>query len=261
MPDPWLLRIEDIDQARSRPQADRSIIDTLARLGMHSDRPIVWQSHRIQLYEHAFERLEAAGRVYACACSRREIADSRILFAGAPIEGEPVYPGTCRNGLAPGRPGRAWRLRIDPEARIQWTDRAGTETQENLPESVGDFVLRRADGPWAYQLAAVVDDAEQGVTDVVRGEDLAGSTARQIFLQRCLGLERPRYLHLPVVVAADGRKLSKQNGAGSIDDQPPIDALNAAIVHLGLKRIETDALDQFWPIAVDQWQKSRWMAR
>jgi len=253
----WLLRIEDLDHPRSVPGADRGIIDTLARLGMRSDRPVIWQSHREALYRQGFERLREEGWLYGCGCTRREIADSQASPHALAQEAEPIYPGTCRAGLAVGRSARSWRVKVD-HARIGWRDRNGTDHDDDLSVQVGDFVVRRADGLWAYQLAVVIDDAEQGVTDVVRGADLSASTARQIHLQELLGLPRPRYLHLPVVLAADGRKLSKQNGADSVDDLPALDVLNAALTHLGLAAVNCAHLDDFWQEAVRRWLRSHW---
>src|SRR5690606_5165242 len=170
-----------------------------------------------------------------CACTRREIA-AALAAAGVRVDrhAEPVYPGTCREGLPPGRAPRAWRARVDATP-VRWVDRRdGIERIESLPGSCGDFVLLRADGIWAYQLAVVVDDAAAGVTDVVRGEDLASSTARQLRLQQWLGLPNPRHLHVPVVVGEDGEKLSKQNGARALDTRAPLAELAAAARHLGL---------------------------
>jgi glutamyl-Q tRNA(Asp) synthetase len=155
--------------------------------------------------------------------------------------------------MDPTRAARAWRLRVDQAPTIFWRDRLDGPHAENLASSVGDFVIRRADGFWAYQLAVVVDDAEQGVTDVVRGADLTGSTARQIYLQRLLGFKTPHYLHLPVVLAGDGRKLSKQNGAQPVDCAKPIEALNAALAHLGLGTVRARTLEKFWQAAIETW--------
>jgi glutamyl-Q tRNA(Asp) synthetase len=255
----WLLRIEDIDPPRERAGAAQSILADLQALGFDSDSPIEYQSRRSACYAQAFEQLKAGGFVYPCACSRREIADS-VSRAADPREGRAsaVYPGTCRNGLPPGRDARAWRLRVD-DSVIAWQDRSGRAVEQDLGGDVGDFVLRRADGWWAYQLAVVVDDALQGVTDVVRGDDLIESTGRQILLQRLLGLPTPRYLHLPVVAGADGEKLSKQNGATRIDASQPIRALNEAAAHLGLPPAITDSLPDWWRQAVESWRRSRWM--
>jgi glutamyl-Q tRNA(Asp) synthetase len=253
----WLLRIEDLDPPREMPGAARAIVDTLAAFGFAHDGPIEHQSLRHAHYRRAFEQLQAAGRVYPCACTRREIADSVARQGhGRERHGELVYPGTCRHGLPPGRAPRAWRVRVD-DAVIDWTDRSGRSFHERLADEVGDFVLLRADGLWAYQLAVVVDDALQGVTDVVRGDDLIGSTARQILLQRLLGHPTPRYLHVPVVTDARGDKLSKQTGATPLDAADPLPALEAALVHLGLGSTGAKSPDRFWAEATARWARAR----
>jgi glutamyl-Q tRNA(Asp) synthetase len=251
----WLLRIEDIDEARTVTGAAEDIIATLAAFGMRSDGEIVWQSRRKALYESAFAAL--GDRVYPCACSRKEIADSRVALAA---DGAAIYPGTCRAGLVAGRPPRAWRLRVperdDPAAQIIFNDRWQGTVSENLAEAVGDFVLRRADGFWAYQIAVVVDDALQQVTDVVRGADLLESTARQIYLQRLLGVPTPRYLHVPVVANERGEKLSKQTGATALDRHDPVGELYRAAERLGLTLPAGIAsTDRFWAAAVPAWAK------
>lgn len=250
----WLIRIEDIDEGRSVPGAAEDILDLLQRLGMTSDREVVWQSRRKHLYEAAYDRL--AGHVYPCGCNRREIADSRL---GVAPDGAAIYPGTCRHGLAQGRSPRSLRLRV-PDAGddvITFHDRmAGTVTQRLASES-GDFVLKRADGYWAYQLAVVVDDAEQGVTDVVRGADLLDSTPRQIFLQRLLGVPTPRYLHVPVVRNAAGEKLSKQTGALAVrpgDEAGAVAALRESAGFLRLDVPPAGSLAEFWRLAVPAWR-------
>lgn len=255
----WLLRIEDLDPPREARGASVAIVDTLARLGFAHDGEIVHQSARDAAYRGAFEQLTATGRVYPCACTRREVADSVLRNERErPRNAELVYPGTCRNGMPAGREPRAWRVRVDATP-IAWRDRRAGESTERLDETVGDFVLRRADGLWAYQLAVVVDDAWQGVTDVVRGADLRDSTARQVYLQRLLGLPTPRYLHLPVVVDAEGNKLSKQTGAAPIDPRRGVQALNAALGFLGLGGIAAVDPAGFWPEAIARWARSHWM--
>jgi len=236
----WLVRIEDIDPPREQTGAAQAILNTLQRLGLHWDDTPLRQSAHLDRFEHALRSLEAGGQVYPCGCTRREIADSQSSgSAVGALHAERPYPGTCRAGLAPGRQARAWRLRVAPGV-VQFNDRClGSQAQE-VSREVGDFVVRRADGLWAYQLAVVIDDAAQGVTDVVRGADLLGSTARQLLLTRALGLPEPRYMHLPVVLAADGHKLSKQNGALAVDDQPPLHVLGQAMTHLG-KQLGFDA--------------------
>ncbi|MEP7300326.1 MAG: tRNA glutamyl-Q(34) synthetase GluQRS [Caldimonas sp.] len=260
----WLVRIEDLDAPRKVDGAAEAILGQLARCSLRPDEAPLLQSTRTALYERALGQLLATGRAYPCACSRGDLAR-----AAAPAEGdrlrhaELVYPGTCRAGLH-GRPARSIRLRTsgpaaaaDPpeqSGRIAWTDRRLGEISQDVPGAVGDFVLRRADGVWAYQLAVVVDDADQGVTDVVRGEDLAGNTARQIVLQRCLGLATPRYLHTPLVLAANGDKLSKQTGATPLALDSPLDALRRAAAVLGLVPEGTNVAD-WLAAAVAAWRK------
>ena len=232
----WWVRIEDVDRPRCPAGTDRVILAQLAACGLHADAPPLWQSARDAAYAQALEQLVEIGRAYPCACTRADI-DHALAAQGLPHQrfGERIYPGTCRpeHGGLRGRAARAWRLRVAPGA-VQWTDRRlGAQTQDVAAE-VGDFVLRRADGLWAYQLAVVVDDAFQGVTHVVRGEDLVDNTARQIALQRALSLPTPAYLHTPLVHAADGHKLSKQNGARALDLRDPLAALRAAGQVLGL---------------------------
>lgn len=247
----WLVRIEDIDEARTVPGAADAILHDLAALGMRWDSEVVQQSRRKALYRDAFDKLGT--QAYACGCSRKEIADSRIGIAS---DGAAVYPGTCRNGLAPGKVARAYRLRVpDGEsACIGFDDRwVGTVTQR-LDREVGDFVLKRADGFWAYQLAVVVDDADQGVTHVVRGADLLDSTARQIYLQRLLALPTPHYMHVPVVTNAAGEKLSKQTGALALDLARPVEELMAAAQFLQLPVSRANSIDDFWAQATALWR-------
>jgi glutamyl-Q tRNA(Asp) synthetase len=247
----WLVRIEDIDEARTVPGASDAILHDLAALGMQWDGEVVYQSRRKALYQAAFEKL---GRhVYTCGCSRKEIADSRIGIAG---DGAAVYPGTCRNGLAPGKQPRAYRLRVPDgdNACIRFEDRWYGTVMQRLDREVGDFVLKRADGFWAYQLAVVVDDADQGVTHVVRGADLLDSTARQIYLQHLLGVPTPQYMHVPVVTNDIGEKLSKQTGAHALDLTRPVDELIAAARFLQLPVSSANSVDDFWKQAVPAWR-------
>ena len=246
----WLLRIEDLDPPRTVPGAARRLVQTLARLGLQPDGPILWQSQRDERYAAALARLQSAGRVYGCSCSRSDMAAAAQARSG-PVN---VYLGTCRGG-APG-PIRALRLRVAP-GEVAVTDRWHGRIVQDVAGEVGDFVLRRADGLWAYQLAVVVDDAEQGVTDVVRGADLLDNTPRQIVLQRALGLPTPRYLHVPVVTNARGEKLSKQTGAPALDAEAPLAALERAWRHLGFERLGADDLAAFHQHAVEQW-RARW---
>ena len=233
----WLVRIEDVDTPRCVPGADQEILRQLAACGLHPDEPVWWQSRRSDAYAAALRQLSDAGHAYPCACSRKDIAQA-LIASGATRErhGELVYPGTCRpeNGGLRGRPARAWRLRVEAPAQVNWLDAdLGPQTQDVAAE-VGDFVLRRADGLWAYQLAVVLDDAAQGITHVVRGEDLADNTARQIVLQHALGLPTPHYRHTPLVRNSQGEKLSKQTGAPPLDLGDPARALAAAAAVLGL---------------------------
>jgi glutamyl-Q tRNA(Asp) synthetase len=250
----WLLRIEDIDEPRTVSGAAETMCDTLAALGMHADGEVVWQSQRKARYEAAFNQL--GENVYPCGCSRKEIADSHTGIAS---DGAAIYPGTCRHGIAEGKTTRAWRLRVPPTMSaagvITFEDRWLGRITEALSESTGDFVLKRADGFWAYQLAVVVDDAEQGVTDVVRGADLLGSTARQIYLQGLLRLPTPRYMHVPVVNNAAGEKLSKQTGATPLNLDRPLETLMGAAMSLGLVLPATAGTDltSFWEAAISDW--------
>lgn len=258
----WLLRFEDVDGPRTVPGADAVIRRQLAALGLEPDAAPVWQSRRGALYERALQRLRDAGLSYPCGCTRREIdAELAALGVAAARGAERIYPGTCRNGLG-GRPARAWRLRCGSQATpvfIDWHDRRLGAQHQDVTHALGDFVLQRADGPWAYQLAVVVDDAEQGVTDVVRGEDLADNTARQIHLQRLLGLPTPSYLHTPLVRDARGEKLSKSNGAAAIAPDDPLAALRAATVALGLVVPERSSVGKWLQGAVRAW-RDRWPA-
>jgi glutamyl-Q tRNA(Asp) synthetase len=250
----WLVRIEDIDEARTVAGADEMILHALSAFGMQWDGEIVWQSQRKGLYQAACEHLHE--HVYPCACTRKEIADSHT---GVAADGSAIYPGTCRAGLAPGRVPRALRLRVpdasDPAGMISFEDRwSGGQTQLLATDS-GDFVLKRADGFWAYQLAVVVDDAEQGVTHVVRGADLLDSTARQIYLQRLLGVATPAYLHVPVVSNAQGEKLSKQTGALALNVCQPLSELMAAARFLDLEIGQASSLAHFWEQATAAWRQ------
>jgi glutamyl-Q tRNA(Asp) synthetase len=229
----WMVRIEDVDTPRCVPGADQTILRQLVDLSLVPDEPPVWQSARGALYERALDRLVAQGQAYPCACSRKDI-EAALAAQGNPHKrhAELRYPGTCRDGLH-AHPARAWRLRTTPQP-VHWQDRRLGDQQQNVEAEVGDFVLKRADGLWAYQLAVVVDDAEQGITDVVRGEDLTDNTARQILLQRALAVPAPRYLHAPLVLGPNGEKLSKQNGAAPLDTGDPLAMLNAAARTLGL---------------------------
>ena len=258
----WLIRIEDVDEGRAVDGAAEGILQLLAALGMRHDGEIVWQSRRKDLYQAAAERI--ADDTYPCGCNRREIADSRL---GLAPDGSAIYPGTCRHGLGAGRTMRSLRVRIPPAGQdeITFTDRFAGRITQHLTTDAGDFVLKRADGFWAYQLAVVVDDIAQGVTDIVRGADLLDSTPRQIYLQRLLGAPTPRYLHVPVVRNSNGEKLSKQTGAMAVtvDDEPSaVAVLLETARFLGLDLDEESgntanstplSLDDFWGLAVPAW--------
>lgn len=277
----WLVRIEDVDTSRCLPGADKIILAQLNNFGLVPDAEPVYQSQRTICYQHALNELIAKQRAYPCGCTRHSI-EQTLADAGQPrlAHDELVYNGTCRNGLH-GQTARAWRFltsefkenraetltglaqaaikSIAPETAntcVHWHDRRlGAQTQ-NVSHEVGDFVLKRGDGFWAYQLAVVVDDAAQGITDIVRGEDLADSTARQILLQRALGLPLPRYLHTPLVLNLQGEKISKQHGAVPLDTAQPITTLQQAGHLLGLKKMdnrEACTLADWLQQAVRQW--------
>ncbi len=241
----WLLRIEDLDRPRVEPGAADAILRSLERLGLYWDGAVAFQAQRGERYEEALARLRP--HTYWCGCSRREIADSSL---GLAADGARIYPGTCRAGLPKGKPARA--LRVAAGARtIAFEDRLQGRQAQCVGAEVGDFILLRADGQVSYQLAVVVDDAAQGVTDVVRGADLLDSTARQIYLQQLLGMAQPRYLHVPVVLDAAGEKLSKQTGAAPLDLVHPENEIRRALRFLGQE--ETPDLGE----AVARWDASR----
>jgi len=250
----WLVRMEDLDPPRAAPGTADDILRTLESLGLHWDGAVLRQSERGDAYRTALAELERKGATYPCACTRREIGDSAL----AGIDGSLVYPGTCRNGLPTGRTARATRLRVD-DAVIEFDDAVQGRLRQQLAADVGDFVLRRADGLFAYQLAVVVDDAAQGITDVVRGADLLDSTPRQIVLQRLLGVPTPRYLHLPVATNAAGEKLSKQTLAPPIDRARPGAALLAALDFLG-QRPDSRLVDALpadvLAVAISRWDRT-----
>ena len=260
----WLVRIEDTDTPRCVPGAAQTILSQLAALGLHPDEEPVFQSMRTSHYRSALDALQAQGQIYPCGCSRSDIeqllrqqGQVRLRHAAA------VYPGTCRDGLSAANASKplAWRVRCGtPQQAIHlhWLDRRLGAQHQDLTHEVGDFVVLRADGLWSYQLAVVVDDALQGITHVVRGEDLADNTARQIHLQSLLGLPTPQFLHTPLVMAADGQKLSKQNGAQSISAEEPLSVLRSAAVHLGLPALSAQDVSAWLEQAVHAWQE-RWL--
>ena len=276
----WLVRMEDTDTPRCVPGASQTILAQLAACGLEPDGPVVYQSERSARYSAALDALVTARLAYPCACTRQDIALA-LAASGRPRqrEGELIYPGTCRHGLQ-GRSARAWRFfssnleqkmpatqvehgvsaitNIAERQRysnstVDWHDRRLGPQSQDVAQEVGDFVLRRADGLWAYQLAVVVDDAAQGITHVVRGEDLADNTARQIMLQRALGLPQPLYLHTPLVLGDNGEKLSKQNGAAALDLTCPLTVLRHAGAVLGIAS-QAETLGDWLAKAVKQWQ-------
>ena len=251
----WLVRIEDVDPPRCQAGAAERILLQLAACGLHPDEPPLYQSDHSARYQQALDALRERGLAYPCACTRRDI-DAALAARGLAHERhvERPYPGTCRAGLG-GRAARAWRFHTEKYQSnqspalssqaleaifsiavdgVRWHDRRLGPQQQEVAAQVGDFVLRRADGLWSYQLAVVVDDAAQGITHIVRGEDLADNTPRQVLLQSALGLPTPRYLHTPLVRGTDGEKLSKQHGAPAIDETRPLAALAQAAQALGL---------------------------
>ena len=268
----WLVRMEDIDTPRVVPGSADEILGALQRYGLEWDGEVVWQSRRLHLYEEALAALRARKLVYDCACSRAELrirtARAGVMAAEqlAAIEGvddearEGVYPGRCRNGLPAGRDARAIRFQV-PDEIIAFTDLVCGDVEEHVGRDSGDFVIRRADGLFAYQLAVVVDDAEQSVTQVVRGGDLLSATARQIALQRALGYAQPHYAHLPLLVNADGAKLGKRDGAlplPTLDDRTVSTTLATALRVLGVEDVALapprsmldEALQRFDPAQV-----------
>jgi len=250
----WLMRIEDLDPPREVAGAGQDILFTLDAFGLHWDGPVVYQSQRTERYQQALRKLERAGNVYPCACSSRDIQQLSAQN-GAPA----LYPGTCRNGLPPGREAHSIRLRV-PEITVCFNDRLQGEIREWLPEASGDFVVKRADGLFAYQLAVAVDDISQGITDVVRGADLLGSTTRQLLIMQLLDAAEPRYLHLPVAINAQGEKLSKQTQAIPLDSHKKAETLCAVLRFLGQATptdLETAGLDEVWRWAITSWDTGR----
>ena len=249
----WLVRIDDIDPPREVEGAADEILRTLEAYGLEWDGTVLYQSRRRDAYETALEQLKHNDVLYACGCTRKEIADTGILG----LEG-PVYPGTCRRGVSPGRAPRALRVRTDG-AVIEFVDRVQGRQRSQLEAEIGDFVVKRADGLYAYQLAVVVDDAGQGITEVVRGADLLPSTPRQIHLQRLLGLPTPEYLHVPAVLDASGEKLSKQTYARPLPRANPVPVLWRALAFLGqspLPEWQQASRDEFLRAAVARWTEA-----
>lgn len=248
----WLLRIEDVDTPRNVPGAADAILRTLDACGFAWDGPVLYQSGRLPAYEAALDVLRGRGLVYPCACSRSEIAAAASRTA---VDGGLLYPGTCRNGLRSGGGARAWRLRVD-DAVLAFADRLQGVVEQHLADEVGDFVLRRADGIHAYQLAVVVDDASQGITDIVRGADLLASTPRQLWLQQCLGYPRPGYAHLPVATNPAGEKWSKQTLAPALAAGQAASELVRALRFLGQPapaELAAAKVDEVWAWALANW--------
>lgn len=236
----WLLRIEDIDPPREVAGSAGRIINDLHRLGLNPDGPVLFQSSRIAAYQYAVDKLLEKGLAYPCACSRKDLPESGI------------YAGTCRNGIPPGKSPRSIRFCVDSGICTFNDNIQGTVS--DLPEnSAGDFVIRRADGLFAYQLAVVVDDHFQGVTQVVRGADLLDSTTRQICLQKALGYETPDYMHLPVVISGDGKKLSKRLRTDPVIRQEPAAAVKQALQFLGQNPPAGLSLNDLWQWALENW--------
>ena len=239
----WLVRIEDIDPPREIAGSAEAILTDLATLGMTADEPVLFQSHRFKAYQQSCEQLIQSGLAYWCGCSRRDL----------PATG--IYPGTCRNGLPPGKLPRALRVRVGDDP-LSFMDKIHGEQVDDLQSSIGDFVIQRADGVYAYQLAVVVDDAFQHVTEVVRGTDLLDSTARQVWLQQCLALPTPGYVHIPTAVLPDGSKLSKSMDSDPISRLPPAEALRAALIFLGHEP-PAGGLASTWNWAIENWSIDR----
>jgi glutamyl-Q tRNA(Asp) synthetase len=249
----WLLRMEDLDPPREQPGAADSILRTLEIFGLEWDGPVLYQHTRLDAYQTAIDELLKTGTAFPCACTRSEIADSGLIG----LEG-PVYPGTCRDGLGD-RPARAIRVRVNP-GPVNFEDTLQGGCSQNLEQEIGDFVIRRADGYFAYQLAVVTDDAFQGISHVVRGADLLLSTPRQIHLQNLLSLPIPIYTHLPVAVDAHGQKLSKQTGAGPIQTTDPASTLFEALGFLSQTppaELKNSPVRELLDWAISHWQPLR----
>jgi glutamyl-Q tRNA(Asp) synthetase len=265
----WLVRMEDLDTPRCVPGAAEGILRTLEAFGLQGDEPVIYQRQRTTAYEEALRQLQSIGAVYPCCCTRKEIADSALHG----IEG-PVYPGTCRDGIPAGREGRAWRVRTDHLSRysraagndgtstragiIEFGDALQGHVTQNLESEIGDFVVKRADGLFAYQLAVVVDDAFQGITHIVRGADLLDSTPRQICLQRLLEFSTPAYMHFPVAINEAGEKLSKQTLAAPVDASHPVETLLRVLKFL--QQPPPVGLADYDVKAVLDWAISNWDA-
>jgi glutamyl-Q tRNA(Asp) synthetase len=250
----WLLRIEDLDTPRVVPGAAEEIVRTLEHFGFEWDGPITWQSQRTSLYASAIDALLASNLLYPCSCSRRDLA-SVLRVSDVDANDEPYYPGTCRNGPRRTDVPLALRLRTG-DRELRFVDGLQGRCTHNVAREVGDFVVRRRDGLHAYQLAVVVDDAEQGITEVVRGCDLLSSTPRQMLLQEALGLPQPRYMHLPLLLEADGRKLAKSRHSVPVSPHDVAAHLHVALTRLGQQPPAELARSQ--PIEVMKWAIGSW---
>lgn len=250
----WYLRIEDVDPPRVAPGASAGILRTLDAFGFEWDGPVVYQSQRGEAYAAVIAQLLNAGKLYGCDCTRKRMKENALKEnARIGVDG-PVYPGTCRNRGIPLR--GALRLRLQDE-RIVFDDLLAGRVACDVASECGDFVLRRADGVYTYQLAVTVDDAELGISHIVRGADLLASTPRQVVLQQALGYATPAYLHLPVALNVDGGKLSKQTLASALCDQQPLPALRQAAAFLGLALpADIATISEFWQAAPQHWQRN-----
>ncbi|GLR25178.1 tRNA glutamyl-Q(34) synthetase GluQRS [Limnobacter litoralis] len=245
----WLVRIEDIDPQRCKPEWTQRILHSLAVHGLVSDEPPVLQTTRTPAYQRALNALSHAGLTYPCACTRQDIEAAN---ASRGFGENRIYPGTCAQGMPKGKTARSIRFRC-PKATIEWQDHRLGQFIDLLSQTSGDFVLLRGDGAWAYHLAVVVDDAASEVTHIVRGDDLADTTARQLALFDALQKPRPAYWHLPVILAVDGQKLSKQTGAKALDDNTPVDNLNAVWKHFGFDALRAKTPAQWRELAAENW--------
>ncbi len=244
----WIVRIEDVDTTRCTQASATSILKTLERFGFQWEGQILYQSQRTERYQEVLDTLILKGLAYGCACSRKDLATNPRGLDGAPL-----YLGRCRQGIPSGAQVRSYRLKV-PDADVSFTDRIQGTVTQNLEKDVGDFVIKRADGLFAYQLAVVIDDIDQGITDIVRGVDLLDSTPRQLWLYQCLGARPPAYAHLPLAVNAALEKLSKQTYAPSVADSDPVPLLNRVLHFLGLTPLPDDTpLDTFWQEALNRW--------
>jgi len=240
----WLLRIEDIDPPREVAGSADRMINDLHRLGLKPDGPVLYQRCRVGDYQDAVDTLLEKGLAYACACSRKDLSESG------------KYPGTCRNGIPPGKIARSIRFRVDAGV-CTFCDKLQGIISDSPAATGGDFIIKRADGLFAYQLAVVVDDHFQGVTQVVRGADLLDSTSRQICLQKALGFPTPEYMHLPVVIAADGKKMSKRTRTDPVNLREPAAALGQALQFLGQSPPSGLSLRDLWKWALANWNSNQ----